>query len=203
MLRILRAGCDAIAVGAGTAVAENYGPVNVPTSLAALRSAAGSESVPPVVVVTRSGNLHPASRLFTDPPHAIVLTCRSGEVNVESSEVAEVLVCGEEQVDLRAGIDALRQRGMRRILCEGGLRLLNSMFRADLVDELCATATPVLLGPPRPELTGTDLPTGSEWETSPLPLALAGVLEEAGTLLCRWVVDSNGRRQRATNAALR
>ncbi len=200
---ILRAGCDAIVVGARTAIAENYGPVRVRPDLAALRSADGRDSAPTVVVVTQSGNLDTTSRLFAGPRRPIVLTHRSG-ASADLRDVAEVIECGDQLVDLRAGIAELGRLGMRRILCEGGPRLLDSMLRADLIDDLCTTTTPLLVGPPSSGLKGTgSLLASAAWDVPPLPLQLAGVLEEADTLLCRWVVDPDGRRQRAMSAGRR
>src|SRR5207253_1278863 len=53
---------------------------------------------------------------------------------------------GEERVDLRLALDALRQRGYRRILCEGGPNTFGELLRQRLVDELFLTVSPVLAG---------------------------------------------------------
>lgn len=201
VFRILRASCDAIVVGARTAITENYGEVHVAATLAALRARDGRGSAPRVVVVTGTGDIDPNSTVFTGPRRPIVLTCRSAATD-DLRLVADVVICGDRSVDLRAGITGLGSLGLGRILCEGGPQLLNSMFRADLVDDLCATTAPMLIGPPEPELVGSaSLLAGKAWPAPPRQLELASVLEEAGTLLCRWVVQSSGRREPATNAA--
>ena len=48
----------------------------------------------------------------------------------------EVVTAGENRVDLAAGLDALEDRGIDRLMVEGGGELIFSLFRADLVDEL-------------------------------------------------------------------
>jgi riboflavin biosynthesis pyrimidine reductase len=57
---------------------------------------------------------------------------------------------------VRKGVDALRERGFRRILTEGGPPLMGSMLAASVVEELFLTVSPKLLGggPDRPPLTG-------------------------------------------------
>ncbi len=61
-----------------------------------------------------------------------------------------------DALDLAAGLAALAGRGLTRVLAEGGPSLLADLLAADLVDELCVTTTPTLVGPG---------PTGS----SPVP----------------------------------
>jgi riboflavin biosynthesis pyrimidine reductase len=61
--------------------------------------------------------------------------------------VADVLVHGDDEVDLRAGLDDLRERGLATILSEGGPHLFGALTAADLVDEVCLTVSPLLAGP--------------------------------------------------------
>jgi riboflavin biosynthesis pyrimidine reductase len=51
-----------------------------------------------------------------------------------------------EQVDEAALLAILRARGMRRILTEGGPMLLGSFIQHDMLDELCLTIAPLLVG---------------------------------------------------------
>jgi riboflavin biosynthesis pyrimidine reductase len=43
-------------------------------------------------------------------------------------------------------VTQLRDRGLARVLCEGGPTLLDELVAADLVDELCVTLAPRLAG---------------------------------------------------------
>jgi riboflavin biosynthesis pyrimidine reductase len=147
---VLRALADVVLVGAGTARAEQYRPALRRPSLASLR--ADRPETPAIALVTRSLGLNLASSLFTDaPPDArtIVITCAASdaELRATTAEVADVIVAGEETVDLALALRALADRGMGRVLCEGGPHLLGDLAAADLLSELCLSLSPVLAGP--------------------------------------------------------
>src|SRR5690606_711218 len=98
-----------------------------------------------------------------------------------AAERAEVLVAGEDLVDLAAAVRLLRERGLGRILCEGGPRLNAELAAAGLIDELALTMSPLLAGGNAARiLNGV---------ASRTPLALAHVLEEDGVLFIRYVSE--------------
>jgi riboflavin biosynthesis pyrimidine reductase len=147
---VLRALADVVLVGAGTARAEEYRPALRRPSLASLR--AGRPETPAIALVTRSLGLNLASSLFTDtPPDArtIVITCAASDADLRATtaKVADVIVAGEETVDLSQALQALEDRGMGRVLCEGGPHLLGDLAAADLLNELCLSLSPTLAGP--------------------------------------------------------
>lgn len=179
----LRATSDAVVVGAGTARREDYGPVRLRPSGREWRATHGREGLPPLVVVSRRLELDPAARCFSGDVRTVVVTCAASPAPARQrlAEVAEVLVAGDEGVDLAHAVGALRERGLVRLLCEGGPALLTDLLRAGLVDELCLTSTPLLLGD-APRLTGP-LPER-------LPLRLLHLLDGGdGVLLARYRVD--------------
>lgn len=188
---ILRAGCDAVLVGASTALLESYQPITIPDRLAHLRLAEGRTKAPQLVVASRTCRLDPSSRLFAGGS-TVVLTCGTADTTARHrlTAVAQVWECGEETVDLARGLALLSAAGRSRVLCEGGPRLLSSMLEHDLVDELCLTTTPLVVGPPSvgPPTATARLLTGPEWTRPSQPMRLALLLEEDGTLLCRWQV---------------
>jgi riboflavin biosynthesis pyrimidine reductase len=95
------------------------------------------------------------------------------------SEAADVVVVGDDQVDVSAAFDALVERGLTRLLCEGGPTLLADVAAADRLDELCLTVAPRLVGgESRRIMRGA--PVADD-------MALAHLLEEDGTLFTRWV----------------
>ena len=98
------------------------------------------------------------------------------------AEVADVVVCGEGDVDLVAARRRLEERGWRRILAEGGPTLFADLVAADVVDELCLSLTPFLVGPAE---TGRILAGSRAWP-GPERLRLLGVLEEDGALFLRY-----------------
>ncbi len=147
---ILRVLADVILVGAGTARVEEYKPARRRASLASLR--AGRPASAPIALVTRTLGLNLTSPLFADaPPDArtIVITCAASDddLRAEAAKVADVIVAGEEAVDLAAALRALEQRGLNRVLCEGGPHLLGDLTAAGLLDELCLSLSPTLAGP--------------------------------------------------------
>jgi riboflavin-specific deaminase-like protein len=179
----LRSLADAVVVGAGTARAENYGPVRAVEAQAAAREARGQSARATMVVVTRSLSLDPTARLFSGPDRVVVVTTRAAPTDAVErlGAVADVLRTGDDQVDLSEMLDVLGQRGLRRLLCEGGPALLGDLVAARLVDELCLTLAPLMVaGQVRRIADGA----GAE---PPLGLRPAGLLlADDGTLLTRW-----------------
>lgn len=147
---ILRVLADVILVGAGTARVEEYKPARRRPSLASLR--AGRPAAAPIALVTRTLGLNLTSPLFTEaPPDArtIVITCAASddELRTATAKVADVIVAGEETVDLSEARTALTRRGLGRVLCEGGPQLFGDLTAAGLADELCLSLSPMLAGP--------------------------------------------------------
>jgi len=188
---MLRAHADVILVGAGTARAEGYAPVRPESEglrWAWLRD--GRPPSPPIAVVTRALDLDLDSALITDTlPHArtIVITTESAEPGRRAAAAArnaEVIVAGEASVDLMAAADALAERGLQRISCEGGPHLLAQLVGEGLLDELCLTVSPLLAGQEAGRIVtgGLPMPGGGT-----RPVTLAHVLEDEGYLLCRYV----------------
>src|ERR1700722_18539719 len=180
---ILRVLTDVVLVGAGTARAEEYKPARRRPSLAALRE--GRPAAPPIALVTRTLGLNLASPLFTEaPPDArtIVITCATSDddLRAETAKVADVIVAGDEAVDLAAAVGALRDRGLSRVLCEGGPHLFGDLSAAGLVDELCLSLSPMLAGPGASRIIA-----GTACDAR--PLALSQVLAaDDGFLFCRY-----------------
>jgi len=183
LLHLLRSLADVVLVGAGTVRAERYGPVRLTDAECRERQAAGRAAVPPLAVVTRGGDLDLESPFFSQA-HArpIILTTEAMSLDRRSAmtEVAEVAVVGTDAVDLSAGLDVLRDRGLRHVLCEGGPRVLTQLLEADLLDELCLTVSPRLAG-------GQPVHLGSGVTLErPKQLELSQVLEDQGFLYLRY-----------------
>jgi riboflavin biosynthesis pyrimidine reductase len=145
---LLRRVSDAVIVGAGTVRIEGYGPLRVTDASARWRAAQGMSEHPVFVIVSRSLGLDPGSRVFTEARvRPIIVTTASDEgaaARARFNGVADLIAVGDEAVDLEAALDALRARGLDRLLCEGGPSLFGSLLEADLVDELCITIAPQL-----------------------------------------------------------
>lgn len=176
----LRGVADAVLVGAGTVRAEDYGPVRPRADAQRWRAQRGRPPQPPLVVVSRSLDLDPAARCFTGP--ATVVTCAAA---AGRDRFPDVIVAGEDEVDLPEALRQLAGRGLTRLLCEGGPRLLTALLRQGVVDELCLTHTPLLLGP-APGLLAEPL-------DRPVPLDLLHLVDGGdGVLLGRYAVRPAG-----------
>lgn len=183
VFRVLRSQADVVLAGSGTVRDEQYRPAQTSAMVPGLR--AGRPATPPIAVITGSLDLDLSASLFTKaPPDArtIVITSEKAPPGrrAATAKVADVIVAGTDRVDLAAAVDALAERGLRRILCEGGPHLLAQFATAGLLDELCVTISPLLAaGDSGRILTGPGLPDG-------LMLSLGHVLEDQGFLLCRY-----------------
>lgn len=181
--RRLREWCDLVLVGAGTVRAERYGPPGYDPTLAERRTARGLAPVATIAVVTRSARLDPEDRLFSDPERRpVVLTCTSAPRDRIDplTEVADVRIAGDDEVDLRGALGDLRGAGVGRVLCEGGPTLNARLIANGLVDEIFLTVSPQLVGtsPHRILNGGVDDP--------PLELELRELREHDGELLLRY-----------------
>jgi riboflavin biosynthesis pyrimidine reductase len=127
----LRALADVVLVAAGTVRAERYGPSKVP-----------------LAIVTRSCALDLDAPLFAEGARVIVLTVATAPPKAVAAarQVADVLVAGEQTVDLHVALQLLGAAGYRSVLAEGGPSLNAQLAAADLIDELCLTIAPYLLG---------------------------------------------------------
>jgi len=183
LFMLLRALADVVVVGAQTVRAEGYGPGRAREGFAKLRRAAGQAPAPVIAVVSSSLNLDFGSALFTEAvTRTIVITGEAAPVDrlAAARDVADVVVAGGGMVDLTRAVDELSARGHRRLLGEGGPHLLAQLADAGLLDELCLTVSPLLLGGTAPRiLTGAGL-------AEPAPLRIGHVLEEDGYLFLRY-----------------
>jgi riboflavin biosynthesis pyrimidine reductase len=184
---ILRVLADVVLVGSGTAEAENYKPARPRPALASLR--AGRPATATIAVVSGSLDLDLTSPLFTDaPPDArtIVITSEAApaDLRAAAAKVADVIVAGEQSVDLPAALTALADRGLTRIICEGGPHLLGQVAAGGLLDELSLTISPTLAGPGAGRIV-----TGDPFTAAAMTLTQA--LTEDGYLFCRYLVASH------------
>ncbi|XVQ83393.1 pyrimidine reductase family protein [Microbispora siamensis] len=182
---LLRGLADVVLAGAATVRTEGYRPARPRESWRALRE--GRPPAPPVAVVTRGLDLDLDSPLFTEAePYArtIVITTESApkDRREEAAGRADLIVAGDERVDLAAAVSELRDRGLGRVLCEGGPRVNAQLAAAGLVDELALTVSPLLVG--------GDAARILDGVASHTPLTLAQVLEEDGFLFCRYIREA-------------
>jgi riboflavin biosynthesis pyrimidine reductase len=182
----LRSLADVILVGASTAREENYGPPRLSGQLGAEREARGQQPLPRIAVVTRSMRMDWSARLFaaTTPdatrPYVICPASAPPDQRAAAGAVADVVTAGESGVDLGAALTRLAADGARVVLCEGGPTLNGQLLAAGLVDELCLTVSPALVGGLGRRISGWKEPQPA------LPLELLTVAESSGVLMLRY-----------------
>ena len=179
----VRREADAVLVGAETIRAEQYAPMTAKSADAERRQSAGQLPAPVVVVVSASLALPWALPIWSQSTHTpLVLTSEDADEQRLSvaREHADVVTLSETTP--RLIVDALVERGLRRIVCEGGPRLLHDLIGADLVDEVDITIAPLLAG------------TGETPRTPmldhPARYRLAHVLEGDGYLMTRYISEN-------------
>ena len=142
----LRMVCDALVVAAGTVKAENYDALRLSVPERAWRVAHGLPEFPLMVIVSAALDFDLEQLVFADAPIPPIVVTKSTAPVSRLAGVAELIVAGEERVDLAAAVAALHERGATQLLCEGGPRLFGALIAADLVTELCLTVSPLLVG---------------------------------------------------------
>jgi len=183
---VLRDLADVVLVGAATAVAENYRPVTASAERAAIRDRFGLRHDLPIAIASRSLRISRDAPLFGDPSRVpIIYTCESADAEIRRSlaDVADVVICGTDDLDLSAVRADLAARGLTRVLCEGGPTLFGAAVNAGAVDELCLSISPLLVGPGSMRIID-----GARW---PLhhAMRLTDLLEEDGALFARYRLD--------------
>lgn len=139
VLGIIRDHADAVLVGAGSVRAEGY---VVPRTAR-------------LVVLTATGDL--AGHRLDASAERVVLVCPSDRVDAVRDRAA---LAGAEIIGAGAGarlvpervLEALAQRGLRRVVCEGGPAVASLFAEAGLIDEYCLTVAPALQPSVRPFL---------------------------------------------------
>ena len=131
----LRRLADVVLVGAATIRAERYKPMRTNAVVA---------------IVSPSLNLPWEERLFGESTHTPIVFTGIGSASKSSLDSARevqeagrvaIVEFGDPAID---SLGYLREQGYERIVCEGGPRLLESLF--PYVDELDLTTAPFLVG---------------------------------------------------------
>lgn len=140
----LRAGCDAIMVGAATLRSDNPALVIRDPGLRKRRESCGMPADITKVTLSGSGNLDPALRFFTEGPGTrkiVLLGPRAPQdAEIRLSAIAEVVRLGE--VTARKMVCALSEKGVGTLLVEGGAKLLKIFFDEGEWDEVRIAVSP-------------------------------------------------------------
>ena len=189
IFHLLRELADVIVVGAGTVRAEGYSGAHLGVAQRQGRQARGQSEVPRLAIVTKSGRLDRDMPVFTRtevPPLVLTCTAAADETGHRLAGLCEVVDCSggdPGEVDEAVLLEALGARGMRRVLTEGGPTLLGALIQRELLDELCLTIAPYLVGG-----LSRRIATGPEQLLTRMRCAHI-LTDDAGYLYTRYVKD--------------
>jgi riboflavin biosynthesis pyrimidine reductase len=183
LFNVLRSLTDIVLVASGTMRGEHYGPAVLELSIQSRRLENGQTAVPKIAVVSHTCQFDWTTPFFTsaaERPIVITVSSAAGADRARASEVAEVIIAGETDVDLPRAIAELGSRGAKSVLAEGGPTLNGELAKAHLLDELCVTLSPLLASGDAKRII-----VGSALENLE-PLDLRSICEEDNYLFLRY-----------------
>lgn len=184
----VRAGCDAILVGAGTIRADDPRLLVRAPERRRERAGRGLPESPLKVTVTARGKLEPGARFFTlgaGPKLVYCAAASAADLRAAVGERAEVVDAGPT-ITMRALAEDLHRRGVRRLLVEGGASILTQFLGEGLADELHLALAPLLVGDPQaPRLLGPGI-TGDAGSRA----RLAGVRQIGDVTVHRYALSA-------------
>lgn len=142
----LRGLSDAVVVGIGTVVADDP---HLTVDVEALPDWLGFTGQPVRVVVDSRARIPMDARVLDGAAETVVLVSESApddRVMALEAAGAGVIRRGTGRVDLCAGFGALAERGVERVMVEGGGTVIASLFEADLVDVLSVYVGSMVIG---------------------------------------------------------
>lgn len=147
----VRAGCDAILVGAATIRNDNPRLLVRTRARREERVARGLGPTPIKVTVTERADLDACASFFATGEGEKVVYCASTKVGEARDRLGRVatVVDGGQPVDVRRVGDDLRARGVQRLMVEGGGSMHTQFLLADVADELQLVIAPFFVGDSR------------------------------------------------------
>jgi 2,5-diamino-6-(ribosylamino)-4(3H)-pyrimidinone 5'-phosphate reductase len=172
----LRNACDAVLVGIGTILSDD-------PKLTVKEKHVEEVNNPLRVVLDSNGRTPLNSEVLSGDSPTLIFTSESCNATFDKADVARF---GTERVDLRSAMGFLHERGVRKLLVEGGETVIWSLLQEGLVDELKVFVGSMIIG-------GTGSPTmaGGEGAASfeeIIPLTLAGSTQLGDGLLLEYEV---------------
>jgi 5-amino-6-(5-phosphoribosylamino)uracil reductase len=224
----LRAGCDAILVGANTVRRDDPRLLIRSPQRQAPRVAAGKPAHPLRVTLTASGDLDPSARFFAPPAPAVppahpappghavpqdaeadgaaaggtpLVYCASpvaAAARARLGDRSEIVDAGDP-LSISFMLADLAERGVARLLVEGGSHLLRHFLAGSLADELHLAVAPFFVGEalaPPFALPGR-YPAGKD-----NPMTLADIRRLGGVVALRYLLGPGGTDARFLRAAI-
>jgi 5-amino-6-(5-phosphoribosylamino)uracil reductase len=147
----VRASCDAILVGAATVRNDNPRLLVRSESRRNERTGRGLPPSPIKVTLTERVALDPRADFFTAGETEKLVYCVSARIRDARSRLGRVatVVDGGSRVAMRRVCEDLGDRGVRRLMVEGGGKVHTQFLTADLADELQLVVAPLFVGDSR------------------------------------------------------
>jgi 5-amino-6-(5-phosphoribosylamino)uracil reductase len=144
----VRAECDAILVGAGTVRDDNPRLLVRDAGLRERRRQRGLTESPAKVTVTRHAQLDADSNFFATGDSEKLVYCPSGSVGAARSRLSRVATVVDGGADVQVGrlTEDLWDRGVRRLMVEGGGRVHTQFLTGAVADELHLVVAPFFVG---------------------------------------------------------
>ena len=182
-----RAASDAIMVGAGTIRRDDPRLLVRSPDRQAARVARGQPGQPARVTLTASGQLSAGARFFTAGPEPPLVYCPAplaGQLSQQLNGGAQVIPASPP-VSLPAVLADLADRGVRRLLVEGGASLLSQFLAGGLADELHLVVAPFFVGDPAAPRFA---PPGQYPHRPSWPMTLAGTRRLDDVVLLHYLL---------------
>jgi riboflavin-specific deaminase-like protein len=189
----VRAGCDAILVGAGTVRADDPRLLVRDPRRRAGRAARGLPEHPARVTLTATGDLDPGARFFAPGAERLVYCATPALARARAGlQDRAVLIDAGDPLSLEALLEDLAERSVVRVLIEGGARTLAEFLAGDLADELDLAIAPFFVADPAaPRLNVPPNPNGPEH-----PMTLAEVRRLGDVVLHQYLLGPGGPDRR-------
>ena len=184
----VRASCDAILVGAATVRVDNPRLLVRSQSRREERTARGLPPSPIKVTVTERVELDPHADFFTTGEIEKLVYCASPRLVDARSRLGAVatVVDGGRRVKMRNLTEDLGERGVERLMVEGGGNVHTQFLTGDLVDELQLVVAPFFVGDSR----ATRFVSDGRFPWNPGRRAtLAGVRQIGDVVLLRYALS--------------
>jgi riboflavin biosynthesis pyrimidine reductase len=160
VMGLLRAVADVVMVGSGTLAADSHQiwtPEAICPELAAdyarLRKALGKSGPPINVIASGSGSINPRLPVFSSGQvQVMIITTAAGAKRLAKQRIpdsVEIRAIGRGGAEIAASAicsEVCKIRGVKRVLVEGGPRLLADFFKQRLVSEQFLTLAPQIAG---------------------------------------------------------
>lgn len=144
----VRAGCDAILVGANTIRRDNPRLLVRADERRKARVARGVPESPIKVTFTARGDLDPGAKFFTAGGVEKIVYCSSSAADGCGERLGDVatIVDAGDPADLDTMLADLAERGVQRLMVEGGGTVHTEFLTAGLADELQLVIAPFFVG---------------------------------------------------------